>query len=359
MDFIVDLPPSEGFTTILVVVDRLSKMAHFLSMVGTPSATETAHIFIKEIIRLHGLPSNIVSDRGVQFTSRFWRALCNALQVELCLSSAYHPQSNGQTERTNQTLEQYLRCFSAFSQDNWASLLPLAEFAYNNSLHSATNQSPFWANYGFHPSALPATMCESAVPAVQDRLTFIQNNYQTLQDCIQKAQTDYKRFFDRKRRGNPPLKVGDKVWLSTVNLKLPCPSRKLGPRYIGPFQIKREINPVAFELSLPDSYRIHPVFHVSLLKPAIPDPFPGRVEPPPPPVTVGEETEYEVESVLDCRKRGRQTQCLIKWKGYPPEANLHAPRLLREFQAKHPEKISQMGIRRLPVGGGGALSGLQ
>lgn len=105
MNFIVDLPPSEGFTTILVVVDRLSKTAHFVSMVDTPSAVDTANTFIKEIVRLHGIPDSIVYDRGVQFTSRFWKDLCKSLAIEVCLSSAYHPQSNGQTGRTNQTLE--------------------------------------------------------------------------------------------------------------------------------------------------------------------------------------------------------------------------------------------------------------
>lgn len=126
MDFIVELPCSEGCSAIFVVVDRFTKMAHFLPLRGTPSAIETAHIFIKEIVRLHGIPVNITSDRGVQFTSRFWRALCESLKIKLALSSAYHPQTNGQTERTNQTLEQYIRCFTSFSQDDWVSLLPLA-----------------------------------------------------------------------------------------------------------------------------------------------------------------------------------------------------------------------------------------
>lgn len=118
MDFIVELPCSKGCSAIFVVVDRLTKMAHFLPFRGTPSAIETAHIFIKEIIRLLGVPVSIVSDRGVQFTSRFWRALCETLKIELALSSAYHPQTNGQTERTNQTLEQYIRCFTSFTQDD-------------------------------------------------------------------------------------------------------------------------------------------------------------------------------------------------------------------------------------------------
>lgn len=137
MDFIVELPPLKGFTTIFVIVDRLSKMAHFMPLKGTPSSTETTSAFIREVVCLHDIPSNITSDRGVQFTFRFWKALCEDLGIEHSLSSAYQPQTNGQTERTNQTPEQNLRCFSSFGQDDWASLLPLAEFAYNNSVHSA------------------------------------------------------------------------------------------------------------------------------------------------------------------------------------------------------------------------------
>ena len=176
---------------------------------------------------------------------------------------------------------------------------------------------------------------------------------------MRKAQEGYKRQYDKKKRGNPAFKVGDKVWLSSANLKLPCPSRKLGPKFIGPFEIKREINPVAFELALPESYKIHPVFHVALLKHVISSPFPGREEIPPPPVLVGDETEFEVESILDCRRRGRTIQFLIKWKGYPaeesswePASHVHAPRLIQRFRNSHPAKWAQMGIRRLPVGRG-------
>lgn len=150
------------------------------------------------------------------------------------------------------------------------------------------------------------------MPTVQDRLTSILTNYQVLQEAISKAQEDYKRHYDKNRRGNPVLKVGERVWLYTANLKLPCPLQKLGPRFIGLFKIKRVINPEVFELTLPRSYKIHPVFHVSLLKPAPADHFPGREDPRPTPVTVSEETEFEAEAILDSRKRGRQTQYLVK-----------------------------------------------
>lgn len=265
MDFIVELHPSEGCTAIFVVVDRLSKMAHFLPLKSTPSAMETAQVFIREIVRLHGVPMNIVSDRGVQFTSRFWKTLCEALKIERSLSSAYHPQTNGQTERTNQTLEQYIRCFTTFVQDDWVSLLPLAEFAYNNATHSATGQSPFFANYGFHPSFLPDFIPETTVPAVQDTVDFLNRNNKLLQEVVTKAQAASKTAFDRKRRGELILHPGDQVWLSTTNLRLACPSKKLAPKFVGPFPVKKKLNEVAYELSLPDSLKIHPVFHVSLL----------------------------------------------------------------------------------------------
>ncbi|XP_054826969.1 uncharacterized protein LOC129324030 [Eublepharis macularius] len=141
MDFITDLPCSKGHTCILVVVDLFTKMAHFIPCSGPPTAQETAHLYLQHVFRLHGRPDHIISDRGVQFTSRFWRALHSLLGTQVHLSSAHHPQSDGQTERINATLEQYLRCYTNHQQDDWLALLPLAEFAYNNAVHSSTQQT--------------------------------------------------------------------------------------------------------------------------------------------------------------------------------------------------------------------------
>ena len=359
MDFIVELPPSEGHTAIFVVVDRLSKMAHFIPLKKTPSAMETAQVFIREIVRLHGIPTNIVSDRGVQFTSRFWKALCQALKIELSMSSAYHPQTNGQTERTNQTLEQYIRCFTTFVQDDWVALLPLAEFAFNNASHSVTGQSPFFANYGFHPVFLPNIIPESPVPAEQNTVDFLGRNNKLLQETMVKAQATNKRIYDRKRRGKLCLQPGDQVWLSTTNLRMACPSKKLAPKFIGPFSVKKKLNEVSYELILPNSLKIHPVFHVSLLKPTVLDPFPDRGPGPPEPVMVDGDEEYEVEAIVDCRKRGNQLQYLVKWKGYGPEENswepkqnVHAQELIQAFFRSHPQKRALLGTRRLPIRGG-------
>lgn len=150
----------------------------------------------------------------------------------MSLSSAYHPQTNSQTERTNQTLEQYLRCFTSYVQDDRAFLLSLAEFAYNNFCHSATKQSLFLANYEFHPTFLSLGTPESPFPAVQVILQFFVNNTRLLQATMSKAKAHNKKFYDRKQKGNLHLQPGDKVWLSAANFKLTCASKKLGPKFV-------------------------------------------------------------------------------------------------------------------------------
>ena len=152
-DFIVSLPPSKGFNAINVWVDRFTKMCHFIPCNDTVSSPQLVEMFLSNVVKLHGLPSSIVSDQGPQFVSSFWKEVCDKLKISADLSSAYHPESDGQTERVNAILEQYLRCFTCYNQDDWVELLPLAEFAVNNSVSSTTNQSPFFSNYGFNPRA--------------------------------------------------------------------------------------------------------------------------------------------------------------------------------------------------------------
>ncbi|XP_061485300.1 uncharacterized protein LOC133385725, partial [Rhineura floridana] len=298
LDFITDLPASRGMTTILVVVDLFTKMAHFLPCAGLPSAPETAQLFLTQVFRLHSLPDHLISDRGAQFTAWFWQALFRALNVQIHLSSAHHPQSDGQTERTNATVEQYLRCYTCFQQDNWVDLLPLAEFAYNNSVHASTRQTPFFASYGYHPRFFPSVRPPSPVPAADVMLQELQALQAVLKEQLEQAKDAYKRFADRHRQPGPPLKVGDWVWLSTKFLRSQRPSHKLEARNAGSFRITQQINPVAFRLQLPASFRIHPVFHRSLLTPALP-PHPLGSQPrPPPPIQVNGEEEFEVAQIL-------------------------------------------------------------
>uniref|UniRef100_A0A803JWE8 Gypsy retrotransposon integrase-like protein 1 n=1 Tax=Xenopus tropicalis TaxID=8364 RepID=A0A803JWE8_XENTR len=302
MDFIVDLLKSAGFNTIMVVVDGLTKMAHFIPLSGLPSAATTAEVFIREIFRLHGLPKVVISDRGSQFTSRFWRSLCQgSLGIQTCFSTAFHPQTNRQTERTNQTLEQYLHCFVTSLQNDWVTFLPTAEFAYNNSVHSTTQMTPFFANTGIHPSLFPGMLSASSVPTVQERLTALHNLHTTLISTLKEANARSKRYADKCRSKEVAFEVGDKVWLSTKNLKLHVPSVKLGPKFVGPFVIMRKINEVAYRLELPDSLRVHPVFHVSLLKPCVKGQFSHPNLNSPASVLVNGEEEFAISEILDSR----------------------------------------------------------
>uniref|UniRef100_A0A8C5PFE5 Gypsy retrotransposon integrase-like protein 1 n=1 Tax=Leptobrachium leishanense TaxID=445787 RepID=A0A8C5PFE5_9ANUR len=180
MDFITELPMSSDCNTIMVIVDRFSKMAHFIPVKSIPSATKTAHLFIKNVFSLHGLPETITTDRGTQFTSRFWSAFCKCLHIQNNLSTAFHPQTNGQTERVNGVLEQYLRCFITHLQNDWIQYLPIAEFTYNNQKHSSTGMSPFFVNHGRHPIMLPGSPILGDVPSTNERIRNILDVYKTV-----------------------------------------------------------------------------------------------------------------------------------------------------------------------------------
>ncbi|XP_077127855.1 uncharacterized protein LOC143783337 [Ranitomeya variabilis] len=175
--------------------------------ISLPSQTkDTVNLVIQNVFRLHGVTDEIISDRGVQFTSRFWKGFCSALNINVCLSSAYHPQTNGQTERTNQTLEQYLRCYVSHLQDDGLELLPLAEFSYNNSQSASTKFTPFFANLGYHPCILPRSLINSPVPAVEERLTAMRQNLEVLKESLTTAKERYKRSADRFCKPAPMFK---------------------------------------------------------------------------------------------------------------------------------------------------------
>ena len=313
-DFIVALPKSEGFDAIAVWVCRTTKMAHFIPCNIELSAHDHAKLFIKNVFRLHGLPVQIISDRGPQFISKFWKAFCKELNIQAALSTAFHPQTDGQTERVNQTLEQYLRVFSNYYQDDWAAHLPLAEFAYNNMMNASTNFSPFFVNYGFHPKADGLYQKNSAGSV--DYLDELAESLDALKVNLEKAQKKQAEIANR-HRAEVPFQVGDLVWLSSKNISTTRPSKKLDYKRLGPFKITKQINPVAFELELPETYRIHNVFHASLLTPYVENEFANRTPPPPAPVEIDGELEYEVEEVIKVKKgRGGKYVYFVLWSGY-------------------------------------------
>ena len=272
MDFIVELPPSDGYDAIYVCVDRFTKMAHFIPTKSNVTAEKAAQHYVKDVFRLHGLPDDIVSDRGQQFTSRFTQRLLELCEIKGNRSTAYHPQSDGQTERTNQTLEQYLRIYCDYQQDDWNTLLPYAEFVYNNTQSASTKMTPFFANYGYHPRcnlrvSRPAD--PSVNPTAEDLLEQFKQLHSVLRSNLTSAQVEYKEYHDRHMKDPPAFKVGDKVWLNRRNIKTKRPSQKLDAKRLGPFTIEEIIGEsrLAYRLALPPQMHIHPVFHISLLEP--------------------------------------------------------------------------------------------
>ena len=288
-----------------------------------------------------------MSDRDRIFTSGFWREFLAHMNVKPNLSTAFHPQTDGQTERVNQVLEQYLRVFCNYQQDNWEELLPLAELAYNNATHTSTGQTPFFANYGHHPT-LPATVRvpESSNPAVESLTKSFRDLHKHLAANLADASATQARFYNRKVREAPPFKKGDQVWLLRRNVKTTRPSDKLDYKRLGPFIITDKVGKAAFRLQLPPSMKIHPVFHVGLLERFHPNDIPGRVQDPSPPVTIDNHDEYEVEEVLDSRIRRRKLQYYVHWKNWPisertwePPDNLaNAQALVDDFHRAYPLK---------------------
>ncbi|TPX37422.1 hypothetical protein SmJEL517_g00640 [Synchytrium microbalum] len=316
LDFIVKLPRKRNLDSILVVVDRFTKNAFFIPCKESITAQETAELFFTNIFRQRGLPEEIVSDRGPQFKSAFWKSLFRILETKVKLSTAYHPQTDGQTERVNQTLEQYLRCFCSYEQRDWVDLLPFAEFAYNNATSESTGQTPFFALYGFHPKAdfLTATPTEdqSENPQAMDIESRMKIIHSKIMEQLHRAQESAKLYANKKRMDHP-FKERDLVWMYTKNLASDRPSLKLDYKKIGPFRIKEKINEVTFHLDLPPALHIHPIVHVSLLEPYTYSNIRGQVDTQPTILLDGVEPEHQLRNIIRSERRNNHVQYLVQW----------------------------------------------
>lgn len=328
MDFITDLPQSQNWTkkefydTILVVVDRLTKFAYFLPFLKTATAEQLAQLLVERVFSNHGTPEEIISDRDKLFLSNFWKTTMLLLQIKNKMSTSFHPQTDGQTERTNQTLEQYLRSFLNYQQNNWALLLPVAQFTYNTSTSASTHNTPYQANFGIIPTL---RFEERSLQIYSDTAQMEMANMKTLHEQLKleitKAATTQTYHANKHRSCGPDLKEGDTVYLKTKNLKTTRPKHKLDHTKLGPFRILQKLGPVTFKLDLPPQMRIHPVFHISLLELAYTQSF----ENPPAPEISPEyqQPEYEVERILNQRKH---------WE---PRRNLtNCYQLLQQYQTR-------------------------
>ncbi|QRW25134.1 Retrotransposable element Tf2 protein [Rhizoctonia solani] len=317
-DMIVKLPLSNGYDSILVVIDRFSKQAHFIPCIEKTNAKEMAEIFIKEVWKLHGTPRTTISDRGRVFNNEFQRALYEKLGIKPLYSTAYHPETDGLAERTNQWLEGFLRSYCNYAQDDWAKWLPIAEFCHNHQVNSATGKSAFETVYGMHPrwNIAPTT---SNVPHAEDMTT----QMELIWDEV-KASMEFHKAKEIAPRQE--YKVGDKVWLMTTNIQTKRPAKKLDNKKAGPFTITEKISSHAYRLDLPNTIKIHNVK-------------------PPPIITEAGEEEYEVEKIVAWKKDKEGLRYQVRWKGYDEledtmeraEKIAQLPEIMERFKKEFPD----------------------
>ena len=349
IDFVTDLPPSEGCTNIMVITDRLSKD---IFIFGTKSMTseKCAEIFVDRYYRYFGFPRYLTSDRGSDWTSHFWRTFCQLTGISQRLTTAYHPQANA-SERANQEIYKYLRVFTCYSQSNWMTLLPLAQLALNGRPNSAIGGlSPFFLRYGYeldplmeptpinngsrHPGKISA---EKYVKRLKDAQDYAQA-------AMASAQQRSESNANRHRRQPERFKVGDKVWLDLRNIKTPQLSKKISWQH-AKYTITAVPDPLTVELDVPGN--IHNRFHVELVKRAGTDPFPSQERDDaqnPPLIDDLNEPEYELDSILRARTvrrgRGKFRQALVKWTGWKdpswePVEYIKDTKALDKFEEKY------------------------
>jgi len=322
-DFITKLPLAQGYDSILVVVDRLTKMVHFIPTTEKISAEGLARLFRDNVWKLHGLPESIISDRGLQFAAGLMRELNKMLGIKSKLSTAFYPQTDGQTERVNQELEQYLRMFIDHRQEQWPEWLGTAEFAYNNKAHSSTRTSPFKANYGQDSRVGFEGRKKGKYEGAEKFIEKMKEIQEEAKAALGKAQADMKKYADKKRSDVEEYKVGDLVMLSTKDLKYQMVGRrteKLTERFVGPYRIKKIVSSNAIELELPSTVKIHPVVNVSRICRYV-----GQVEGQKKeqllPVIIEEEEEWEVKRILNKRRVREKDKYLVRWKGFTVESD--------------------------------------
>ncbi|KAJ1583270.1 hypothetical protein NDA12_002355 [Ustilago hordei] len=287
-----------------------------------------------------GCPDHMVSDHSRQFISEAWKKFAEGIGVKHSLSTAYHPQTDGQTERVNQVVEQYLRMYCNFEQNDWAELLKMAEFVYNNTVHNSIGVSPFFACYGWNPKSHPDIPQHLGVndPEQSEYLVDGKECCEYLQTQIREAQWQTVEQYNWKHK-DIEFKVSNMVYINCWNWKMRQPMLKLDTRFAGPYPVQEQVGCWAYRITLLANLRVHDVFHMSMLKLAKMSSLPQQSEQPVVPSLPDEDLEFEVEALIGKCTCNRMTEYKVFWRGYPEEAaswepvsNLNCPDLIQEYE---------------------------
>ena len=314
MDLITDLPPIDGYDSILVVVDRgLSKGVILSPCAKTITWEGIAELLRDNLFKRFGLPEEIIHDRDPRFAARSFQELFKLLNIKSSMSTAFHPQTDGATERVNQEIEAYLSIYCTAHPEDWLKSLTTIEFTHNNRRHADRNHSPFELILGDSPISTPITFSHTKYPTIEEKMKRMIHEREEALAAHELART---KMANRKHSKFIPFEKGQKVWLDIRNLKTGY-HKKIAPKREGPFEIEEMLGPVTYRLKLPESWKIHNVFHATLLRPYIENEIYGNNYPRPPMELLEGEKVYEVENIIKHRRRGRGYQYYVKWKGYP------------------------------------------
>lgn len=349
-----DMSLYPAYDAILVIHCRMTKEGKFLPARKDMTAIQFAHLFLKEVFADHGMPDSIITDRAGLFTSTFWATLTTHLGTKRKISTAFHPETDGSTEKLNQVIEAYIRSYTNYEQDNWSDLLYLAEYAYNSTPLSTTKLSPFEANGKTIPSFHVNTKSQHKNEDATQLAQRMKELHRTLIEDLTHAQNLQAKYYDAKHRPQT-YKAGDQVWLSCKNLTTDRKCQKLGPKQLGPFRVLESVGLQAYRLKLPATFKCHNVFHVNLLTAhRVAQRVDRSKETAEPPAArmiknkaYGDEApEFDVEKIVNSRLYGRwrKLQYKVRWKGYTededtwqwPEDLANSSKVVAEFHKTHP-----------------------
>ena len=337
---VTNLPLSHGYDSLMVVVNHgLTKGVILIPCSKSIDANGITELFFDHVFKRFRLHDSIISDHSSQFTSAFARELAQILKYDVRLSTTYHPQTDGQTKRTNQEVETYLQIFCANNPHQWSKSLTSAEFQHNSVPHSSTKVSPFSLLFGYDPCAYPS-LGKTFIPALESRLSSLDS---TRKEALAAHESAWQIMIEQSSRKFSPWKVGDRVWLEATNLQIPYPSRKLVPKRHGPFEIAQVLSPLVYRLRLPSTWKIHDVFHATLLSSYHQTEAYGPSFSWPPPDLIDAKEEYKVDHIVSHKGTPGWRLYLTAWKGYlssentwEPKLNLrHAPTILQEYKRTH------------------------